>query len=197
MNKTFRDLVLLPIVFLLAIITAIGFTLGSWTPLIAIALLSEHLYSWNASVANRASTDFRSFFAEQYTKYVYSIVIIFLGLIAPYLWSVVGFWFLFLYPANFIVFRSLAREGVERLSSAAPSESKVISLDNDSWTTNKKRLYEYIESQQSSPILEKIREKIDYSGFLRTTQATALIDALLLLPENEQLNLLEKLNEKM
>ena len=197
MNKTFRDLVLLPIVFLLAIISAKGFSLGSWTPLIAIALLGEHLYFWNASVAATASTDFRSFFAEQYTKYVYSIVIIALGLIAPYLWSAVGFWFLFLYPANFIVFRAFAREGVERLSSAAPRQSEVISLDNEPWKANKKRLCEYIESRQMSSILEQIREKVEYSAFLRTPQATALIDALLLLPDNEQPSLLEKLNEKM
>ena len=197
MNKTFRDLVLLPIVFLLAIISAIGFSLGSWTPLIAIALLGEHLYFWNASVAATASTDFRSFFAEQYTKYVYSIVIILLGLIAPYLWSAVGFWFLFLYPANFIVFRAFAREGVERLSSAAPRQSEVISLDNEPWKANKKRLLEYIDARNDSPMTNKIREKIDYSSFLRSPQATALIDALLLLPENEQSRLLEQLNEKM
>jgi len=197
MSRTFRDLVLLPIVFLLAIVTAIGFSVGSWTPLIGIALLGEHLYSWNSSIAEKTTSDFRSFFAEQYTKYVYSIVIILLGLVAPYLWIAVGFWFLFLYPANFIIFRSFTREGVERLSSAAPRESKVISLDNDSWKANKKRLMEYIESRKDSPIINKIREKIDYSAFLRSPQATALIDALLLLPENEQSRLLEQLNDKM
>ena len=166
MSKTFRNLVLLPIVFLLAIVTAIGFTVGSWTPLIGIALLGEHLYSWNSSIAKNTNTDFRSFFAEQYAKYVYSFVIILLGLVAPYLWTAIGFWFLFLYPANFIIFRSFAGEGVERLSSAAPRESKVVSLDNDSWKLNKKRLLEYIESKQDSPIHRKIREKIDYSVFL-------------------------------
>ena len=36
MSKTFRNLVLLPIVFLLAIVTAIGFTVGSWTPLLEL-----------------------------------------------------------------------------------------------------------------------------------------------------------------
>ena len=197
MSKTFRDLVLLPIAFLLAIITAIGFSVGSWTPFIGIALLGEHLYSWNASISEKKSSDFRSFFADQYTKYVYSFVIILLGLVAPYLWTAVGFWFLFLYPANFIIFRSFAREGVDRLSSAAPSESKAISLDNDSWKANKKRLLEYIESRKDSPIINKIREKIDYSAFLRSPQATALVDALLLLPENEQSRLLEQLNDKM
>ena len=197
MNRTFRDLVLLPIVFLLAIVTAIGFSVGSWTPLIGIALLGEHLYSWNTSIAKNTTSDFRSFFAEQYTKYVYSIVIIFLGLVAPYLWMAVGFWFLFLYPANFIIFRSFAREGVERLSSAAPRESKVISLDNDSWKANKKRLQEYIESKQDSLINKSIRDKIDYSAYLRSPQATALIDALLLLPDDEHPRLLEQLNDKM
>ena len=197
MSKTFRDLVLLPIVFLLAIIAAIGFSVGSWTPFIGIALLAEHLYSWNTSIAEKTNSDFRSFFVEQYTKYVYSFVIILLGLVAPYLWTAVGFWFLFLYPANFIIFRSFAGEGVERLSSAAPKESKVISLDNDSWKANKKRLIEYIDARNDSPITNKIREKIDYSSYLRSSQATALIDALLLLPENEQSRLLEQLNDKM
>jgi len=197
MSKTFRDLVLLPIAFLLAIITAIGFSVGSWTPFIGIALLGEHLYSWNASISEKTNSDFRSFFADQYTKYVYSFVIILLGLVAPYLWTAIGFWFLFVYPANFIIFRSFAREGVDRLSSAAPRESKSISLDNDSWKLNKKRLLGYIESQRDSPIINKIREKIDYSAFLRSPQATALIDALLLLPENEQSKLLEQLNDKM
>ena len=56
---------------------------------------------------------------------------------------------------------------------------------------------EYIESRKDSPITNKIREKIDYSAFLRSPQATALIDALLLLPENEQSRLLEQLNDKM
>ena len=197
MSKTFRDLVLLPIVFLLAIVTAIGFSVGSWTPFIGIALLAEHLYFWNASIAEKTRSDFRSFFAEQYTKYVYSFVIILLGLVAPYLWTAVGFWFLFLYPANFIILRSFAGEGVDRLSSSAPRESKVISLDNDSWKANKKRLLEYIDARNDSPMTKKIREKIDYSSFLRSPQATALIDALLLLPENEQSRLLEQLNEKM
>ena len=197
MSKTFRDLVLLPIVFLLAIVTAIGFSVGSWTPFIGIALLAEHLCSWNASIAEKTRSDFRSFFAEQYTKYVYSFVIILLGLVAPYLWTAVGFWFLFLYPANFIILRSFAGEGVDRLSSSAPRESKVISLDNDSWKANKKRLLEYIDARSESPMTNKIREKIEYSSFLRTPQATALIDALLLLQENEQSRLLEQLNEKM
>ena len=196
MSRTFRDLVLLPIVFLLAIVTAIGFSVEAgppdWNcpPGRAPLLL-------NSSIAENTTSDFRSFFAEQYTKYVYSIVIILLGLVAPYLWIAVGFWFLFLYPANFIIFRSFAREGVERLSSAAPRESKVVSLDNDSWKLNKKRLLEYIESKQDSPIHRKIREKIEYSVYLRSPQATALIDALLLLPENEQTRLLEQLNDKM
>lgn len=197
MSKTFRDLVLLPIVFLLAIVTAIGFSVGSWTPFIGIALLAEHLYSWNASIAEKTRSDFRSFFAEQYTKYVYSFVIILLGLVAPYLWTAVGFWFLFLYPANFIILRSFAGEGVDRLSSSAPRESKVISLDNDSWKANKKRLLEYIDARNESPMTNKIREKIEYSSFLRTPQATALIDALLLLPKDEQSRLLEQLNDKM
>ena len=197
MSKTFRDLVLLPIAFLLAIVTAIGFSIGSWTPLIGIALMGEHLYSWNSSIAENTNSDFRSFFAEQYTKYAYSFVIILLGLVAPYLWALVGFWFLFLYPANFIILRSFAGEGVERLSSAAPRESKVVSLDNDSWKANKKRLLEYIESKQESPTHSKIREKIEYSVYLRSPQATALIDALLLLPDDEHPRLLEQLNDKM
>ena len=83
------------------------------------------------------------------------------------------------------------------MSSAAPRQSEVISLDNDPWKANKKRLCEYIESRQMSSVLEQIREKVEYSAFLRTPQATALIDALLLLPDNEQPSLLEKLNEKM
>ena len=197
MSKTFRDLVLLPIVFLLAITAAFGFSAGSWTPIVGIALLGEHLYSWNASITQKSSSDFRSFFAEQYTKYFYSFVIIFLGLLAPYFWSAVGFWFLFLYPANFIVFRAFAREGIERLSSAAPRESSVITLDSDLWIANKKRLRGYVESKPASPILEKIREKIDYSAYLRSPEATAFIDELLLLPEDKQSNLLEQLNEKM
>lgn len=197
MSKTFRDLVLLPIVFLLAITTAIGLSVGSWTPIIGIALLGEHLYSWNASNTQETSSDFRSFFTAQYTKYVYSFVIIFLGLLAPYLWSAFGFWFLFLYPANFIIFRAFAREGIERLSSAAPRKSSVISLDNDPWIANKKRLQGYIESKTASPILDKIQEKIDYSSFLRSPKATSLIDALLSMPEKEQSRLLEQLNEKM
>ena len=108
-----------------------------------------------------------------------------------------AFIFYFFISLKFIILRSFTREVIERLSSAAPRESKVVSLDNDSWKANKKRLLEYIESKQDSPTHRKIREKIEYSVYLRSPQATALIDALLLLPENEQTRLLEQLNDKM
>ena len=197
MTKTFRDLALLPITFLLALVSAVGFSLGSWTPLIGIALLAEHLFRWNSGLSEDSPSDFRSFFADQYTKYIYSIVILVLGLFAPFLWSVIGFWFLFVYPANFIVLRSFAREGVERLTAAAPRQSKVISLDNNIWIKNKTELRSFLSTQEHTILAEKISEKIDYSSYLRSTQASVFLRELFSSPRSDSNKLLEKLDSKM
>ena len=90
MTKTFRSLVFLPSLFFIGIISAIGFERGSWTPIITILIVIEHLYYWNNRLKDEKINDFRVFFTDQYTKYIYLIITLIIGLILPFVWKYLG-----------------------------------------------------------------------------------------------------------
>ena len=144
MTKTFRNLVFIPSLFLLAIVSTIGFQYGSWTPFIIIFLASEHLYDWNKNIEQDKISDFRVFFLDQLTRYTYILVTLLLGLIIPFVWKYLSYWILFGFALNFIIFRLISNTAVKKVSDAAPARSKVVSLDNSIWKENKMLLINFI-----------------------------------------------------
>lgn len=182
MSNTFKNLVLIPSLFLLSIICAIGFQSGSWMPVIVILLTIEHLYNWNKTLKNENENDFRVFFTDQYTKYTYLAINFTLGLISPFVWKYLGFWIFFANALNFIIFRSLSSVAIKKVASAAPRPSKVAIINNSSWKNNKRDLIEFIQLNQDlieSGKHEEIIESIEYSSFIRSNNATKLIKIIL------------------
>ena len=72
----------------------------------------------------------------------------------------------------------------------------MICLCNDPWKASKKRLCEYIESQQTSSILEKIREKSRLICIPRNSSGDCAKRCAVITAKNEQVKLLEKLYGK-
>ena len=200
MKKTFKNLVLYPSIFILSIILAIGFQENSWTPIITIFLVSEHLINWNNTLKDTNMSDFRIFFADQYAKYYYLIFTLILGLITIFLWDLIGFWIFFSYALNFLIFRAFASEGINKLEDLSPSPSKPIQIDNNVWKKNKELLKEFIDYESKSRNSEKylkIYESIEYSSFLRSTKASEIIDNLINSEGKERDLLLDKLLSKL
>ncbi len=178
MTKTFRSLVFLPSLFFIGIISAIGFERGSWTPIITILIVIEHLYYWNNRLKDEKINDFRVFFTDQYTKYIYLIITLIIGLILPFVWKYLGIWTFFAFAINYVVFRSISEVAVKKVSEAAPRPSQVVKLDNSLWKDNKRNLLELISNNKEiidPRKYEEIIESVEYSSYLRTNEAYIFI----------------------
>ena len=144
--------------------------------------------------------DFRVFFAEQYTKYYYLILTFVIGIIIIFTWDLIGFWTLFSYALNFLIFRAFASEGIKKISDAAPTPSRIINIDNSVWKDNKKLLKEFIEAElinSNSKKIQKIYDAIEYSSFLRSAKATEIIKDLINSDEKNKDTLLNELLFKL
>ena len=182
MTKTFRNLVLIPSLFLLAIVSSIGFQYGSWTPFIIIFLAFEHLYDWNKNIERDKISDFRVFFLDQFTRYIYILVTLLFGLIIPFVWEYLSYWSLFGFALNFIIFRLISNTAVKKVSDAAPAGSKVVSLDNSIWKENKMLLINFINENPdliNKNDVEDVIDSINYSSFLRSERASEMINNVL------------------
>ena len=182
MTKTFRNLVLIPSLFLLAIVSSIGFQYGSWTPFIIIFLAFEHLYDWNKNIERDKISDFRVFFLDQFTRYIYILVTLLFGLIIPFVWEYLSYWSLFGFALNFIIFRLISNTAVKKVSDAAPARSEVVSLDNSIWKENKKLLINFINDNPdliNKNEVEDVIESITFSSFLRSERASKMINNVL------------------
>ena len=176
MTIQFRSLVLLPTIFLVVLFGAL---LGRNSPIayvFLLATLSEHIYDWNKSIKDRKFPDFRVFFADQYLKLVYELIIFGLFFVSSIFWAQINWWILFGYSLNYLIFRSFAQVGTEQISQLPSVTSKPIKSDFDLWSSNKQKLTLILERCTDMQLLEEISEQMNYSAFFRSEKAAKLIN---------------------
>ena len=99
-----------------------------------------------------------------------------LYLFSTFLWNQINFWILFGYGLNFIIFRLVADVGTDQLSKINYSKSKDINSSLDLWKSNKTRLSLVLAKTSNDLIKEKLKDKLEYSSFLNTIEASSLLD---------------------
>ena len=176
MTNQFRSLVLLPTVFLVVLFGALLVKQSFVAYLFLLLITGEHIYYWNNSIAEKRFTDFRVFFADEYLKLIYLLIVFALYLINSILWTYIGWWVIFGYALNYIIFRSFASVGVEQINDLPSVSSKPIKSDFDVWSQNKSRLQEILEGCNDIQLKKVILEKLEYSGFMRSKKASSLIE---------------------
>ena len=175
MSKQFKSLILYPTIFVVGLLGALTANNSYLAFLIFIFLVFEQIYSWNKSLNTNQSYEFRIFFAEQYLNIVYLLIIFPLYLISTFLWDQINFWILFGYGLNFIIFRLVADVGTDQLSKINYSKSKEINSTLDLWKSNKKRLSMLILKTSDNSLKERLKDKLEYSSFMNTEDASSLI----------------------
>ena len=175
MSKQFKSLILYPTIFVVVLLGALTANNSYLAFLIFIFLVFEQIYSWNKSLNTNQNYEFRIFFAEQYLNIVYLLIIFPLYLISTFLWDQINFWILFGYGLNFIIFRLVADVGTDQLSKINYSKSKDINSTLDLWKLNKKRLSMLILKTSDNSLKERLKDKLEYSSFLNTEDASSLI----------------------
>tara|TARA_R100001440_G_scaffold75461_1_gene102740 strand:+ start:115 stop:708 length:594 start_codon:yes stop_codon:yes gene_type:complete len=197
MSKQFKSLILYPTIFVVVLLGALTAN-NSYPAFIIFALLIfEQIYSWNKSLNSNQKYDFRIFFAEQYLNIVYLLIIFPLYLISTFLWDQINFWILFGYGLNFIIFRLIADVGTDQLTKISYSESKDIDSTLDLWKSNKKRLSLLISKTSNDSIKEQLKDKLDYSSFLNSEEASSLIDQAENLQGKDLDEVLKSINNSM
>ena len=176
MTNQFRSLVLLPTIFLVVLFGALLVKQSFVAYLFLLLITGEHIYYWNNSIAEKRFTDFRVFFADEYLKLIYLLIVFALYLINSILWTYIGWWVIFGYALNYIIFRSFASVGVEQINDLPSVSSKPIKSDFDVWSQNKSRLQEILEGCNDIQLKKVILEKLEYSGFMRSKKASSLIE---------------------
>jgi len=176
MSKQFKSLIFYPTIFVVVLLGALTANNSYLAFLLFTFLVFEQIYSWNKSINSNQNYAFRIFFAEQYLNIFYLLIIIPLYLISTFLWDQINFWILFGYGLNFIVFRLVADVGTEQLSKINYSKSKDINSSLDLWKTNKKRLSLIVINASDDSLKEEIRDKLNYSSFMNTEDASSLIN---------------------
>ena len=197
MSKQFKSLILYPTIFVVVLLGALTAN-NSYPAFIIFALLIfEQIYSWNKSLNSNQKYDFRIFFAEQYLNIVYLLIIFPLYLISTFLWDQINFWILFGYGLNFIIFRLIADVGTDQLTKISYSESKDIDSTLDLWKSNKKRLSLLISKTSNDSLKEQLKDKLDYSSFLNSEDASSLIDQAENLQGKDLDEVLKSINNSM
>ena len=197
MSKQFKSLILYPTIFVVVLLGALTAN-NSYPAFIIFALLIfEQIYSWNKSLNSNQKYDFRIFFAEQYLNIVYLLIIFPLYLISTFLWDQINFWILFGYGFNFIIFRLIADVGTDQLTKISYSESKDIDSTLDLWKSNKKRLSLLISKTSNDSLKEQLKDKLDYSSFLNSEDASSLIDQAENLQDKDLDEVLKSINNSM
>ena len=176
MTNQFRSLVLLPTIFLVVLFGSLLVKQSFVAYLFLLLITGEHIYYWNNSIAEKRFTDFRVFFADEYLKLIYLLIVFALYLINSILWTYIGWWVIFGYALNYIIFRSFASVGVEQINDLPSVSSKPIQSDFDLWSQNKSRLQEILDSCNDIELKKVILDKLEYSGFMRSKKASSLIE---------------------
>ena len=176
MSKQFKSLIFYPTIFVIALLGALTAKNSYLAFLIFIFAVLEQIYSWNKSLNPNQNYDFRIFFAEQYLNIIYLLIIFPLYLVSSFLWNQINFWILFGYGLNFIIFRLVADVGTNQLTKTNYSKSNDINSTLDLWKSNKKRLSSILLNTSDITLIDQIKDKLDYSSFLNTENASSLIN---------------------
>ncbi len=176
MSKQFKSLIFYPTIFVIALLGALTAKNSYLAFLIFIIAVLEQIYSWNKSLNSNQNYDFRIFFAEQYLNIIYLLIIFPLYLVSSFLWNQINFWILFGYGLNFIIFRLVADVGTNQLTKTNYSKSNDINSTLDLWKSNKKRLSSILLNTSDITLIDQIKDKLDYSSFLNTENASSLIN---------------------
>ena len=197
MSKQFKSLILYPTIFVVVLLGALTANNSYLAFLIFIFLVFEQIYSWNKSLNSNQNYDYRIFFAEQYLNIIYLLILLPLYLVSTFLWNQINFWILFGYGLNFIIFRLVADVGTDQLSKINYSKSKDINSSLDLWKSNKTRLSLVLAKTSNDLIKEKLRDKLEYSSFLNTNEASSLLDQAENTDGKELESILKNINELM
>jgi len=197
MSKQFKSLILYPTIFVVVLLGALTANNSYLAFLIFIFLVFEQIYSWNKSLNSNQNYDYRIFFAEQYLNIIYLLILLPLYLFSTFLWNQINFWILFGYGLNFIIFRLVADVGTDQLSKINYSKSKDINSSLDLWKSNKTRLSLVLAKTSNDLIKEKLRDKLEYSSFLNTNEASSLLDQAENTDGKELESILKNINELM
>ena len=197
MSKQFKSLILYPTIFVVVLLGALTANNSYVAFLIFIFLVFEQIYSWNKSLNSNQNYDYRIFFAEQYLNIIYLLILLPLYLFSTFLWNQINFWILFGYGLNFIIFRLVADVGTDQLSKINYSKSKDINSSLDLWKSNKTRLSLVLVKTSNDLIKEKLKDKLEYSSFLNTIEASSLLDQAQNADGKELESILKDINELM
>lgn len=197
MNKQFKSLILYPTIFivvLLGVLTAKNSYVGYF---IFLLISFEQIYNWNKSIQSNSRKDYRIFFAEQYLNVIYLFIIFPIYLVSTFFWEQINFWILFGYGLNYLIFRSIAKGGVDQLSSSTFSNSKEIKSSLESWKSNKKKLSNLLQRSIDNNLKETLLDKLNYSSFLNSENASILLNKAENKEGEELEEVLELINDQM
>ena len=197
MTNQFKSLILYPTIFVVVLLGVLTASNSYIAFFVFILVVGEQIFSWNKSLQNNTNSDFRIFFASQYLNIIYSLLIFPLYLLSSFLWSQINFWILFGYGLNFLIFRSIAKVGTDQLSKTNYSESREIKSSLDIWKSNKNKLSTVIVKTSNKTLREKLKDKLEYSSFLNSEEATLLLNQAEKASNQELDKLLIKINDLM
>ena len=168
MNKQFNSLILFPTIFIVSLLGVLTASKSYVAFFMFLLITLEQIYNWNKSIQSNQRKDYRLFFTEQYLNVIYLITIFPLYLISIFFWEQINFWILFGYGFNYLIFRSIAKTGVDQLSSSTFSNSKEIESSLESWKSNKKKLSGLLQRNINNNLKETLLDKLNYSSFLNS-----------------------------
>ena len=197
MTNQFKSLILYPTIFIVVLLGVLTASNSYLAFFVFILVVGEQIFSWNKSLQNKTNSDFRIFFASQYLNIIYTLLIFPLYLLSSFLWSQINFWILFGYGLNFLIFRSIAKVGTDQLSKTNYSESREIKSSLDIWKSNKNKLSTVIAKTSNKTLREKLKDKLEYSSFLNSEEATLLLNQAEKASNQELDKLLIKINDLM
>ena len=197
MNKQFNSLILFPTLFIVSLLGVLTASKSYVAFFMFLLITLEQIYNWNKSIQSNQRKDYRLFFTEQYLNVIYLLTIFPLYLISIFFWEQINFWILFGYGFNYLIFRSIAKTGVDQLSSSTFSNSKEIKSNLESWKSNKKKLSGLLQSNINNNLKETLLDKLNYSSFLNSENASILLDQAADKKGKELENILKLINDQM
>ena len=197
MNKQFNSLILFPTIFIVSLLGVLTASKSYVAFFMFLLITLEQIYNWNKSIQSNQRKDYRLFFTEQYLNVIYLLTIFPLYLISIFFWEQINFWILFGYGFNYLIFRSIAKTGVDQLSSSTFSNSKEIKSTLESWKSNKKKLSGLLQRNINNNLKETLLDKLNYSSFLNSENASILLDQAADKKGKELENILKLINDQM
>tara|TARA_B100000131_G_scaffold80035_1_gene76782 strand:- start:185 stop:778 length:594 start_codon:yes stop_codon:yes gene_type:complete len=197
MTKQFKSLILYPTIFIVIFFGVAIADKSIPAYLIFLLVIFEQIYSWNESLENNQDYDFRIFFTSQYLNIIYTLILLPVYIISAFFWEQIHLWILFGYGLNYIIFRSIAKVGTDQLSQTNFSRSNEIKSTLNLWKSNKRRLSTIISKTSDNILKEKLKDRLNYSSFLNSEEASFLLDEAENANEKELDQVLSKISELM